>query len=188
MSITDWGATPLLRLVDSIPRLTERKLFRSAALRAAAWATRPVQRRERGVEPATTASTSKRSGRQVARGTSSSVLRHSCTMSSDRVLNSTKPWRLARRSVRWAFRNRRTGHFTVVQWPNTSLVVYAVLLVLQHVFRPTGGIETLTRVLADVALFVWAIDELLRGVNPFRRALGPAVIIATSIAVALQMS
>lgn len=109
-------------------------------------------------------------------------------MSSDRVLKSTKPWRLARRSVRWAFLNRRTGHFTVVQWPNTSLIIFAVLLILQHAFRPTGGIETLTRVLADVALFVWAIDELLRGVNPFRRALGAAVIIATSISIALQMS
>jgi hypothetical protein len=108
-------------------------------------------------------------------------------MSSDRAPNSTKPWRLARRSIRWAFLNRRTGHFTAVQWPNTSLLIYAVLLVLRHVLRPTGGIETLTRVLADLALFVWAIDELLRGVNPFRRALGAAVIIATCVTLSLQV-
>jgi hypothetical protein len=123
----------------------------------------------------------------AGRGKSPPDLRHSCETTSPRMLSSTSPWLLARRSTRWALTNRRTGHFTVVQWPNTSLCAYALLVVLPHVFRLTGGIETWTGALADVALFLWAFDELLRGVNPFRRTLGLAVIIATGITMALQV-
>jgi hypothetical protein len=92
-----------------------------------------------------------------------------------------------RRSIRWVFLNRRTGHITVAQWPNISLSVFIVLSIALRTFRPTGGIETSARVLADVALFVWAIDELLRGVNPFRRTLGLVVIIATCVTLSLQV-
>jgi hypothetical protein len=34
-------------------------------------------------------------------------------------------------------------------------------------------------VLADIVLLFWALDELARGVNPFRRILGSAVVLAT---------
>jgi hypothetical protein len=85
------------------------------------------------------------------------------------------------------FLNRRTGHLTVVQWPNISLSVFVVVSVTLDVFRPKGGIESIARVLADVALFVWAIDELLRGVNPFRRILGLVVIVATCVTLSLRM-
>jgi len=108
-------------------------------------------------------------------------------MTSARALNSTNASRFVHRSVRWVFRNRRTGHITVVQWPNISLSVFIIVLVVLHALRPMGGIETLARVLADVALFVWAIDELLRGVNPFRRTLGLVVIIATCVTLYLQV-
>jgi hypothetical protein len=108
-------------------------------------------------------------------------------MTSTRAPKARNPSRLARRLVRWMFLNRRTGHLTVAQWPNIALSVFIVLSIALHVFRPMGGIETLARVLVDVALFVWAIDELLRGVNPFRRILGVVVIIATCVTLALQV-
>ena len=43
------------------------------------------------------------------------------------------------------------------------------------------GAATFTRGVGSVALVVWALDELLRGVNPFRRALG-AVVLAAQLA------
>jgi hypothetical protein len=99
--------------------------------------------------------------------------------------NSTNPSGFVHRSVRWIFLNRRTGHLTVVQWPNVSLSVVIVVSIAVHIVRPMGGLESVARGLVDVALFVWAIDELLRGVNPFRRVLGLMVISATSLTLAL---
>jgi len=85
------------------------------------------------------------------------------------------------------FLNRRTGHLTVVQWPNIPLLVFVAVSVALDVVRPKGTIESVGRVLADVALFVWGIDELLRGVNPFRRILGLVVILATCVTLSLQV-
>ena len=70
-----------------------------------------------------------------------------------------------------------------MQWPNISLSVFVVALIVVHAFHPEGGVETFVRVLGDAAIFAWAIDELLRGVNPFRRTLGMVVLITTSVAV-----
>jgi hypothetical protein len=83
------------------------------------------------------------------------------------------------RAVRWMFSSRRSGRLTVVQWPNIVLWVFIILTVALHVFHPEGGTGTLIRVLADVALLLWATDELIRGVNPFRRILGLIVIVST---------
>jgi hypothetical protein len=90
-----------------------------------------------------------------------------------------------RRSVRWMFLNRRTGHFTVAQWPNIPLSVFIVVSIARAVVRPMAGIESVSRVVADGALFVWAIDEIFRGVNPVRRILGLAVTIASCLALSL---
>jgi hypothetical protein len=81
-----------------------------------------------------------------------------------------------RRSGRWLFLNRLTGRVTVAQWPNSSLTVFIVLSIALRFLPPNGGSEDVLRVVADVALFVWAADELIRGVNPFRRILGLVVI------------
>jgi hypothetical protein len=69
---------------------------------------------------------------------------------------------------------------TVAQWPNVSLSVFIVLFVALHAFHPKGGTENVLRVLGEMALLVWAVDELVRGVNPFRRILGLVVIGATT--------
>jgi hypothetical protein len=77
------------------------------------------------------------------------------------------------------FVSRHSGRVTVAQWPNAPLWAFIVLSVVSRVFHPSGGLATLLRVLAVAALVVWAIDELVRGVNPFRRILGAAVLLAT---------
>lgn len=86
---------------------------------------------------------------------------------------------LGHRAIRWMLVSRRTGRLTVAQWPNISLSVFIVLTVGLHIFPARAGAGILIRVLADVALLVWAADELVRGVNPFRRILGFLVIVLT---------
>jgi hypothetical protein len=82
-------------------------------------------------------------------------------------------------SLRWVFVSRRTGRLTVAQWPNVPLAVFLLVAAASRVFHPSGGAATFLRVLGIVALVVWALDELVRGVNPFRRILGGAVLVAT---------
>ena len=77
------------------------------------------------------------------------------------------------------FLNRRTGGITVAQWPNISLSVFIILSIALRFIHPAGTNETVLRVLADGALIVWGVDELVRGVNPFRRILGFVVLLAT---------
>jgi hypothetical protein len=86
---------------------------------------------------------------------------------------------LARRAIRWLFVSRRNGRITLVQWPNVPLWLFFGLTVAVHVTHVSGRAGTVIRGLADAALLVWAVDELARGVNPFRRMLGLLVIIAT---------
>jgi hypothetical protein len=81
--------------------------------------------------------------------------------------------------------NRQTGRLTVAQWPNIPLLVFILFWVALHLFHPKGTADSVLRVLADVALLLWAGDELVRGVNPFRRILGLAVIIVTVASIAL---
>ena len=74
------------------------------------------------------------------------------------------------------FRNRQTGEITVAQAPNAALIVFLVAAVIHRVFDITGNPGTALTVVATGALAIWAVDELLRGVNPFRRILGAIVL------------
>jgi hypothetical protein len=77
--------------------------------------------------------------------------------------------------IGWFFEDRRTGHLTVVQFPNIELWVFLAAAVLSRfvVQRGTGG--NVLRLVSDVALGLWALDEIVRGVNPFRRVLGAVI-------------
>jgi hypothetical protein len=88
--------------------------------------------------------------------------------------------------VDWAFRNRRTGAITVAQWPNIPLAVFLAVTVALRLAHPTGTIGSAGRVIAAVALAVWAVDEVVRGVNPFRRLLGAVVLGALVAGLALR--
>lgn len=46
----------------------------------------------------------------------------------------------------------------------------------QILFEPSGGLGTALRTVARLALGWWAVDEIARGVNPWRRMLGSAVL------------
>jgi hypothetical protein len=83
---------------------------------------------------------------------------------------------MGRRSVDWLFRNRVTGKYTVAQMPNAPLVLFVGFRIAQALVSPDGTAHDVLRWLAIAALAWWGLDELLRGVNPFRRILGAAAL------------
>ena len=80
-----------------------------------------------------------------------------------------------RRAVDWAFRDRRTGAIVIGQWPNFPLWLFAVVSASRWVLVPDVVPDLWLRIASGVALAWWAADECLRGVNPWRRLLGSAV-------------
>ena len=80
--------------------------------------------------------------------------------------------------IDWIFRNRRTGRITIVQFPNVALGVFLVASVLRRLLDAAGSADTALKVIATGGLVWWAADELLRGVNPWRRFLGGSVLAA----------
>jgi hypothetical protein len=80
------------------------------------------------------------------------------------------------RFSQWFFRNRETGAITIAQAPNLALWIVMVGSVLIWVWPPLGRLGVAFEVVVKGGLFVWAIDEVLRGVNPWRRCLGAVVL------------
>ncbi|NEU11548.1 hypothetical protein G3T14_05325 [Methylobacterium sp. BTF04] len=78
--------------------------------------------------------------------------------------------------VDWFFRNRNTGAITIGQWPNALLILFSACAAAEWLFAPTGRTGQILSGLGTIALAVWALDEIARGVNPWRRCLGAAVI------------
>jgi hypothetical protein len=76
----------------------------------------------------------------------------------------------------WMFRSRRTGRITLAQLPNGPLVVWLLASAAMWLAHPQGRVRVVLDVLAWAALALWAGDEALRGVNPFRRLLGLTVL------------
>ncbi|MCJ2037103.1 hypothetical protein [Methylobacterium sp. J-068] len=81
-----------------------------------------------------------------------------------------------RRALDWFFRNRRTGAITIGQFPNAPLLIFSACAAIDWIAAPGGSLGAVIRILGALALTYWAIDELLRGVNPWRRCLGATVL------------
>ena len=80
------------------------------------------------------------------------------------------------RLVDWWFRNRETGEITIGQPPNPPAIVCAVAFGARVILRPPGLIGTALGAVGTGAALYWAGDEVLRGVNPYRRVMGAAVL------------
>jgi hypothetical protein len=78
------------------------------------------------------------------------------------------------RAFDWCFRNRRTGAITIAQFPNLPLWIFLVTVALRRFVTVTGAPRVFADAVAVASLGWWAVDEVLRGVNPWRRALGVA--------------
>lgn len=81
----------------------------------------------------------------------------------------------------WLLRDRATGRWVIAQWPNLPLWLFIGTAALGWIVEwavpavPPGGLRLLQG-LSLIALAWWALDELVRGVNPWRRGLGAAVL------------
>jgi hypothetical protein len=84
------------------------------------------------------------------------------------------------------FRDRSTGKIVIVQWPNVPLAVFLVAAVVRRLVHPAGRAGAALSAVAVVALLWWAGDEVLRGVNPFRRLLGATVLVVTVVGLFLR--
>ena len=76
----------------------------------------------------------------------------------------------------WIFRNRRTGSLTFAQLPNLSLGVFLVASLVRRFVHLTDSPRAFLDVVVVASLAWWAVDEMIRGVNPWRRFLGAAVL------------
>jgi hypothetical protein len=90
------------------------------------------------------------------------------------------------RAFRWVFISRRNGRVTVAQWPNLPLAIFLLCTLASRIFHPSGAAATFVRVVGVAALIGWALDEVARGVNPFRRMLGAAVLVTTVVLLVLR--
>lgn len=81
-----------------------------------------------------------------------------------------------RRLVDWFFRDRRTGRIVIGQRPNAALWIFAGASAVEWLIGPEGGFGTVVAFVRWASLAVWAVDEVFRGVNPWRRCLGAAVL------------
>ncbi len=75
----------------------------------------------------------------------------------------------------WCFRDRRTGRIVIGQFPNVALAVFLATVVVRFVASEGSTAFDIARWVGAGALGWWAVDEVARGVNPWRRLLGLVV-------------
>ncbi|GJD70326.1 hypothetical protein MMMDOFMJ_3272 [Methylobacterium gnaphalii] len=85
------------------------------------------------------------------------------------------------RVLNWFFRDRATGAIVIAQWPNLPLWIFASAAGLAWIVEASAiavpaWLSASLQVVAIASLAWWAVDEVLRGVNPWRRCLGGAVL------------
>ncbi|MCJ2070750.1 hypothetical protein MKK75_18465 [Methylobacterium sp. J-030] len=90
------------------------------------------------------------------------------------------------RVVDWLFRNRSTGDLTVAQWPNLPLWLFGGLSLCAWAAQDRQPLAQWLSAGADLALAWWALDELLRGVNPWRRFLGGGTLLGLIALITLR--
>jgi uncharacterized membrane protein len=80
-----------------------------------------------------------------------------------------------RRILAWFFSDRKTGKVTIAQAPNLVLWIVIAAAALRWLRSPADAYGTALTIIVRGGLLVWAVDEIFRGVNPWRRCLGTAV-------------
>ncbi|HEY4946818.1 MAG TPA: hypothetical protein VII19_02895 [Acidimicrobiales bacterium] len=96
-------------------------------------------------------------------------------------INRPDGYKLRPGSFEWWFTNRSTDRITIAQMPNVPLVVFGVAIVASWVLHSHTQISRILGDVATGALVIWALDELIRGVNPWRRVLGGVVLGGTAV-------
>ena len=94
--------------------------------------------------------------------------------------------------LEWLLRDPRTGAITIAQFPNAPLWIFLAATVVGRVapglmagqLAPGGpAVGSAVDWIGEGALAWWALDEVIRGVNPWRRLLGLAgcVVVVTRL-------
>lgn len=83
--------------------------------------------------------------------------------------------------VGWALLSRETGEVVLWQAPNLPAVVSQVAAVVTLLAPRGSRVRTAAGMTAVVASTWWGADELARGVNPLRRALGAGALVAVAV-------
>jgi hypothetical protein len=89
-----------------------------------------------------------------------------------------------RRLFEWLFRDRESGRIVIAQLPNLPLALAIALGIARRLTTPEGTAGGALDLAVSAAIAWWAVDEVLRGVNPWRRILGGAVLAATLVGLA----
>ena len=77
----------------------------------------------------------------------------------------------------WFFADRSTGRIVIGQRPNAPLILFAGAWLANAVLHPPGLAGSALQTLEIGSLIVWAGDEVIRGVNPWRRTLGAVTLL-----------
>ncbi len=77
---------------------------------------------------------------------------------------------------RWWFENRKTGEITIAQAPNWALWSIGAGSLARWALTDGSTTSDVVGWLVRGLWIVWSTDELVRGVNPWRRLLGAAVL------------
>ena len=75
-------------------------------------------------------------------------------------------------SFGWWFRSRETGRITIAQAPNPPLWIFLAATLGRWFVSDAGPWADLFWWVSTGALAWWAADEVIRGVNPWRRVIG----------------
>lgn len=92
-----------------------------------------------------------------------------------------RPSRPLARAWRWVFEDRTTGRIVIAQWPNLPLWLFVAAAAVRRLATPEGTVGTVVDAIALAALVWWAVDEIVRGVNPWRRFLGATVLVGAMV-------
>ena len=88
---------------------------------------------------------------------------------------------------RWWFAHRRTGEITVAQVPNWPIWCIGAAWIARLVAGDGSTLDGALGGAIRVLWCIWGADELVRGVNPWRRALGLGVL-AWQVAAIAQLA
>ena len=75
-------------------------------------------------------------------------------------------------AVDWFFRDPATNRITIAQFPNLPLGVFLVSVGVGWLIPASSKAHDAFGVIGTAGLAWWSIDEMVRGVNPWRRVLG----------------